>query len=162
MSTKPLVPLELTDEQIVACAGFTAPDGATFLELPAVLSFVQTFTANAQPVEDLELGTFPSWDFVVCSVEYTGVTPGTIVQIQWPDGRYLMNPGIDAFSFIGTGKRGRLVDPEKLLRKQSKIRINVDNSNVGESSTVELYFYGYVRVPFAPAANGQSKAALNG
>jgi len=98
-------------------------------------------------VDDDELGTHPRYEFAVKLIGNTGITPGTLVQVQWPDARYLSNPGIDVFSFWGTGRRGRLLDPIKRLRPASKIRFNIDNSGVGVQSDLEIYFEGVLRIP---------------
>jgi hypothetical protein len=134
------------------CTRWQAPGGMVFLELPRILSFFQTFAANAAPAPDIELGTPPDFDFVCKVVSYTGITPGTILQIQWPDGRYLSNPGVDAFSFIGTGMRGRLLTAFKKMPPSSKIRITVDNSQVAAVSAVELHFEGVLRIPLVNGA----------
>lgn len=146
--------LKLSDLQTKVCTRFTAPDNTVLLPLPHVIPFYRSVDANASPLVDLELGTFAEYDFIVKAVSYTGVTPGTLIQIQWPDGRYLQNPGLDFFSFVGTGKRSRLVDPHKRIRKSAKIRISIDNSAVGLVSNVELYFEGVVLLPFLKGSNG--------
>lgn len=140
-------PLALSDLQMKTCTRWQGPDNRVFLELPKTISLYQSFGANAAPVPDIELGTPPNYDFICKVVSYTGITPGTIIQIQWPDGRYLSNPGVDAFSFWGTGKRGRLLSVHKRMPPSSKIRVTCDNSAVGSVSNVELHFEGVLRVP---------------
>jgi hypothetical protein len=98
-------------------------------------------------VDDLELGTPPEFEFCCKVLSFSGITPGTLVQVQWPDGRYLSNPGVDLFSFVGTGRRGRLINPHKRMPPASKIRFNIDNRTVGQDVNLELYFEGVLRVP---------------
>ena len=145
--------LRLTDLQIATCTQWKAPDGTVYLELPHVISFFQRVGADAAPLFDVEVGTPPEFDFVCKVVSYTGVTPGTLLQIQWPDGRYLQANPLDFFSFIGTGMRGRLIDPHKAMRPNSKIQLNIDNSAVGSASDIELYFEGVLRVPFTAVSH---------
>jgi len=138
-------PLQLTDMQLTNCTKWVAPNGDVLLPLPHTIPFYYQIGAGlVQP--DLELAT-PSESAFVCKViSSTGVTPGTLVQIQWPDGRYLSNPGVDFFSFVGTGRRGRLLDPYKYLPPSSKIKINLDNSAVGSAANMEIYFEGVLLV----------------
>jgi hypothetical protein len=58
----------------------------------------------------------------------------------------LSNPGVDFFSFVGTGRRGRLISPHKFMPKNSKIRINLDNSLVASNANMEIYFEGVILV----------------
>lgn len=139
----------LSDFQLTACNKWTLPSGIVKLALPRVIPFYQLIRAG-QILNDLEVGTPPENDFVCKVVSSTGVTPGTLVQIQWPDGRYLSNPGLDFFSFVGTGKRGRLISPHKFLPKNSKIRFNLDNSGVGSDANMEIYFEGILLVDLVP------------
>src|SRR5271170_2170643 len=101
--------VELSNQQIAACSPWTNPANTQTLPVPFVLPFFLAVAAGAI-LSDIELGTPTEYDFVCKVISSTGVTPGTLIQIQWPDGRYLSNPGVDFFSFVGTGKRGRLVD----------------------------------------------------
>lgn len=145
MNTPALRQMELTDLQIKACTVWRAPDKVVYLELPYVSPLFQ-FVAGGAFIDDLELGTPSEFPFLCKVVSFTGVTPGTLVQIQWPDGRYLSNPGVDMFSFVGTGRRGRLIRPHKLMDPASKIRFNIDNRGAGDTN-LELYFEGVLRVP---------------
>jgi len=138
--------MRLSDLQLQSCTRWVSPDGVVYLELPYVLPFFKTVAAGAM-VDDSELGTPPAYEFACKAIGSTGVTPGTLVQIQWPDGRYLSNPGVDFFSFVGTGRRGRLLDVPKRLRPASKIRLNIDNSGVAVASELEIYFEGVLRIP---------------
>lgn len=135
----------LADYQLKGCNKWVLPDGKVKLPLPKIVPFFITITAG-QILQDVEVGTPNDYDFVCKVVSSTGVTPGTIVQVQWPDGRYLSNPGIDFFSFVGTGRRGRLVSPHKFCPRNSKIRLNLDNSNVAVDADMEIYFEGIVLV----------------
>jgi hypothetical protein len=148
--------LRLTDLQIKSCSLWVAPDGTEHLPVPHTIPFY--FNAPANPpqttaVPDVELGTPPKYKFL-CKVvsaafsqpELTPITTPTI-QIQWPDGRYLSNPGIDVYSFIGTGKNGRLISPHKLMEPNSKIRMNVDNTAAAVAYQVVMFFEGCLLVP---------------
>jgi hypothetical protein len=135
----------LTDYQLQGCNRWQLPNGAIKLAIARVIPFYQFINAT-QVLNDLEVGTPPDHDFVCKVVSSTGVTPGTLVQIQWPDGRYLSNPGVDFFSFVGTGRRGRLISPHKFMPKNSKIRINLDNSLVASNANMEIYFEGVILV----------------
>lgn len=147
--------LELSDLQLASCTRWVAPDGVVILELPTVLPYFRTVNAGAI-IDDAELGTPASYPFLCKAICFTGVTPGTLIQVQWPDGRYLSNPGVDFFSFVGTGRRARLVRPHKLMQPSSKIRLNIDNSGVGTAADLELYFEGVFRVPLVKrGANGR-------
>jgi len=138
--------MQLSDLQLRSCTRWVSPEGVVYLELPRVLPFFRTVTAGAM-VDDAELGTDPAYEFAVKAIGNTGVTPGTLIQIQWPDGRYLSDPGVDFFSFVGTGRRGRLLDVPKRLRPASKIRFNLDNSGVASDAKLEIYFEGVLRIP---------------
>lgn len=142
--------LQLSDLQLKTCTRWQAPDGTVYLPLTYTIPFYQTLAANAAALADVEVGTHPEYGFLCKGITYTGVTPGTLLQIQWPDGRFLSAAPMDFFSFIGTGKRGRLVDPFKYLRPASKIRLNLDNSLVGSISNVELFFEGVILKPMVP------------
>lgn len=148
--------LELSDLQIQSCSRWRDPSGREFLELFHVIPFYLTLQADAAPLQDVELGINSEFDFVCCAIDYTGQTAGTLVQIQWPDGRYLSQTGVDVFNFIQTGKRGRLVDPKKVCERGSKIRLNIDNSAVGEASSLELFFEGVLRIPMIAAKGGSN------
>lgn len=139
--------MELSDLQLASCTRWVSPEGVVYLELPYVLPFFRTVAAGAM-VDDAELGTPPGYEMACKAISSTGVTPGTLVQIQWPDGRYLSNPGVDFFSFVGTGRRAwSLADTPKRLRPASKIRFNIDNSGVAVASELEIYFEGVLRIP---------------
>lgn len=144
----PIKEVQISDLQIASCSLWKEASGALFLPVFHVLPFFQTLAANAE-LPDLELGTPPDYDFVCRAIGSTGTTPGTLVQVQWPDGRYLSNPGVDFFSFVGTGRRGRLIDPGKRMKPGQKIRLNIDNSLVNTTSTMEIYFEGVLLVPMS-------------
>jgi len=138
-------PLRLSDLQLKTCTKWVAPDGTVLLPLPYTIPFFYQLAAN-QIISDLELAT-PSESAFVCKVvSSTGIVPGTLVQVQWPDGRYLSDPGVDFFSFVGTGRRARLIDPYKYMPKSSKIRMNFDNTNVSVPAYMEIYFEGVILV----------------
>lgn len=134
----------ITDYQLQGCNKWTL-GSVTKLAIPHTLAFYQQIL-NGQVLNDVEIATPPDHDFICKVVSSTGVTPGTLVQIQWPDGRYLSNPGVDFFSFVGTGRRGRLLSPHKLCPKSSKIRLNLDNSLVSATANMEIYFEGVILV----------------
>jgi hypothetical protein len=146
--------LELSDLQIQSCSRWRDPAGREFLELFHVIPFYLTLGANAAPLSDVELGIHSEFDFVCTAIGYTGQTPGTLVQIQWPDGRYLSQTGVDVFNFVQTGKRGRPIAPQKVCERGTKIRLNIDNSAVGEASSLELFFEGLLRVPMIASSKG--------
>ena len=145
MNASPYRQMQLSDLQLQSCTRWVAPDGTVYLEVPYVLPFYRTMAAGTF-ADDSELGTPPEYEFAVKVISSTGTTPGTLVQIRWPDGRYLSNPGIDFFSFVGTGRRGRLMSVPKRLRPASKIRFNLDNSAVEVSSALEIFFEGVLRI----------------
>lgn len=146
MNASPFRQVQLSDLQLKSCMRWTDPDGVVHLEVPYVLPFYRSIAAGAF-ADDSELGTPPEYEFVCKVIGNTGVTPGTLIQIRWPDGRYLSNPGVDFFSFVGTGRRGRLLDVPKRLRPASKIRFNIDNTGVGSAADLEIYFEGALRIP---------------
>ena len=139
--------IKLSDLQVNACGKWKAPNGTDILHLPFTLPAFRTLTANQPVVSDFEIGTPPEFGFLVKALSYTGLTPGTLIQVQWPDGRYLQNTPVDFFSFCGTGKRARWLEAPKLCPPSSKIRLTIDNSAVGSESDIELYFEGVLRVP---------------
>ena len=140
--------LKLTDLQANACGKWSYPNGVEFFPVPFTIPVYETLQADQAIVPDYEVATHSEYDFLVRVISYTGLTPGTLIQIQWPDGRYLSNAGVDVFSFYGTGKRGRLLEVPKLLPPNTKIRLTLDNSAVGSISNVELFFEGVLKVPF--------------
>lgn len=139
--------LQLSDLQVNSCGKWTAPNGVTFLELYQVVPVFTSVGANVQPIVDYEVGTPPEFAFLVKAISYTGVTPGTLIQVQWPDGRYLQQSPVDFFSFCGTGRRARWIEGGKLCPPNSKIRLKIDNSLVDAQSDIELYFEGVLRIP---------------
>lgn len=142
--------MQLTDLQIEACSLWKDPAGVSYLEVPHVVPFYFVIAAGATK-EDVELGTPAEFAFRCKVVSSTCLTPGTLIQIQWPDGRYLSNPGIDFFSFVGTGRRGRNLEHPKVFPPSSKIRFNLDNSAVAVDSELELFFEGVLLVPMVKA-----------
>lgn len=155
--------LRLTDLQIRACTRWVAPDGTDYLPVPHYIPFY--FNAPANPpqttqVPDVELGTPARYKFLckVVSAAFQQTAfpsiPTPTVQIQWPDGRYLTNPGLDVFSFIGTGKNGWLVSPHKLMNPNSKIRMNVDNTENAIAYRVVMFFEGCLLVPMIELTGG--------
>jgi hypothetical protein len=138
--------IKLSDLQVNTCGQWTAPNGTRFLELPHTVTTFLTVAGNAELFE-YEQGTEPDFRFLCKAVSFTGVTPGTLIQIQWPDGRYLQSVPMDFFSFVGTGKRARWLEAPKLMPPSSKIRLTIDNSQVDVSSDIELYFEGVLRIP---------------
>ena len=139
--------LKLSDLQVNSCGRWTAPNGTVFIELPHTLAVYTTLAANAPIVTDYEQATPPEFSFFAKAISNTGLTPGTLVQVQWPDGKYLSNVPVDAFSFWGTGKRARWLEIGKLCPPSSKIRLTFDNSAVDAESDVEMFFEGVLRIP---------------
>jgi hypothetical protein len=142
--------LRLSDLQVNSVGKWTDPSGVQFLELPHTVPVFTSVPENTY-VSDYEQGTPPEFAFVVKCVSFTGVIPGTLIQIQWPDGRYLQNVPIDFYSFCGTGKRARWLEAPKLCPPNSKIRLTIDNSQVNFQSDIELYFEGVLRIPMVNA-----------
>ena len=139
--------LKLSDLQVNSCGKWTAPNGTKYIELPHTVCVFTSLTANQPIVTDYEQATPPEFWFLAKAVSYTGLTPATLVQIQWPDGKYLSNVPVDLFSFCGTGKRARWLEYPKLCPPNSKIRLTLDNSAVDSESDVQLFFEGVLRVP---------------
>jgi hypothetical protein len=139
--------IQLSDLQVNACGVYTTPQGIKILPLPWTLPGYTSLLADQAPYPDFEIGTHPEFPFVVRQISYTGLTAGTLIQVQWPDGKYLQNTPVDFFSFCGTGKRARYLERPKLVPPQSKIRLNLDNSAVGSNSDVEIYFEGCLLIP---------------
>ena len=139
--------LKLSDLQINSCGTFKDPSGTQYLELPHTVCVFTTVGANAAIIPDYEQATPPEFPFLVKMISYTGLTAGTLIQIQWPDGRYLQNTPVDFFSFCGTGKRARWLEAPKMCPPNAKIRLTIDNSQVDAQSDIELYFEGVLRVP---------------
>lgn len=140
--------MRLSDLQLKTCTRWVAPDGVVYLEIAHTLPFYLSVAAGVM-LDDVELGTPPEFEFACKQICSTGITPGTLVQIQWPDGRYLSNPGVDFFSFVGTGRRARGLEFPKRIKPASKLRFNIDNSAAG-ASDLEIYFEGVLRVPLVP------------
>lgn len=143
--------LKLSDLQVNACGKWTDPAGVEFLELPHTICVFTSVAGDAAIVPDYEQATPAEFDFLVKAISYTGLTPGTLIQIQWPDGRYLQSSPVDFFSFCGTGKRARWLEIPKLLPPNSKIRLTINNSAVGSQSNIEMYFEGVLRIPMVKA-----------
>ena len=138
--------LELTDLQLATCSRWVNPPGVTVLPVPHTIPFFYQVPANSQAI-GVELGTHVEFPFLLKVISFTGLTPGTLIRIQWPDGRYLSNPGLDFFSFVRTGRLGRLMNPHKRLAQQQKIRLDIDNSTVGTAAVLEMYLEGVLQVP---------------
>jgi hypothetical protein len=139
--------LQISDLQVNACGKWSNPSGVQYLELPHVVPVFTSIGANVAPIADYEVGTPAEFAFLVKCLSYTGLTPGTLIQVQWPDGRYLQSNPVDMFSFCGTGKRARWLERPKLCPPNTKIRLKLDNSLVGSQSDIEMYFEGVLRVP---------------
>lgn len=138
--------LRLTDLQLQTCTRWVNPPGVTVLPVPHTIPFFYQIAANSF-ADGVELATHAEFPFLLKVISFTGVTPGTLIRIQWPDGRYLSNPGVDFFSFVRTGRLGRLMDPHKLLPPAQKLRLDLDNSAVGTAAVIELYLEGVLQVP---------------
>lgn len=138
----------LTDYQLQACA-WTSPEGAAFLELPHTIPWYFTAAAGtAYP--GVEQAMSAQYDFVVkgisAVVDFTGLDE-TLVQIQWPDGRFLSNPGLPVWDFIGTGLRGWVLENPELIAHGSKLKVNTDNSANFSAVNLALFFEGVLRIP---------------
>jgi len=155
--------LRLTDLQLRACSLWTDPDGTQYLPVYKCLPYYFVAPANppqTTPVSDNELGTPPRYRFLCKTIEAAfsqtanPSIPTPVVQIQWPDGRYLSNPGMKVFSFIGTGKNAYLVDPFKMCPPSSKIRMNIDNTDSTVAYQLQMFFVGALLVPLIEVTAG--------
>lgn len=142
--------LQLTDLQLSTCTRWVNPSGVTVLPVPYTIPFYYQIAASSV-ADGVEIATHADFPFLLKVLSFTGVTPGTLIRLQWPDGRYLSNPGLDFFSFVRTGKLGRLLDPHKLLLPAQKLRLDIDNSGVGSASVIEMYLEGTLQVPLVNA-----------
>jgi hypothetical protein len=142
--------LQLNDLQLATCTRWLNPSGVTVLPVAHTIPFFYQIAANTA-ADAVELATHAEFPFLLKVLSFTGVTPGTLIRLQWPDGRYLSNPGVDFFSFMRTGKLGRLIDPHKRLPPAQKIRLDIDNSAVGTAAVIELYLEGVLEVPLVSA-----------
>lgn len=145
--------LQLTDKQLQSCTRWVNPQGLTILPVPHTIPWYYQIAANGTAF-GVEVATHPEFPFLIKVIGFTGVTPGTLVRLQWPDGRYLSNPGVDFFSFVRTGRLGRVINAQnggKLVQPGQKIRFDLDNSAVGSTSVIELYLEGVLQVPLVKA-----------
>jgi hypothetical protein len=147
--------LQLNDLQLSTCTRWVNPAGVTVLPIPHVIPFYYQIAASSV-ADGVEIATHAEFPFLLKVLSFTGTTPGTLVRLQWPDGRYLSNPGLDFFSFIRTGRLGRLIDPHKRLLPAQKIRLDIDNSAVGSAAVLELYLEGVLEVPLIQQSGGAS------
>jgi len=138
--------VQLTDRQINACGLWRDPQGTVRLPVPHILPYFKTLTAGQVLAGD-EIGTPGAVDFEIRVVSATITFAATLIRIQWPDGRYMSPRGVDFFSFVGTGRRGRLLQPFKTVHPNQKIRLDLDNT-LGGAGTIEIYFEGVLWVPF--------------
>lgn len=141
-------------DMLVGCT-WRAPSGQLFLPLAHTIPWYFQ-AALSKAYQGIEQGMNADYDFLVKAIGAVVDTPGnntTLVQIQWPDGRYLSNPGLSVFDFIGTGLRGWGLDNPELIPRGAKVKLNVDNS--GNSLSVvnlALFFEGVLLVPMEAAA----------
>ena len=101
-------------------------DGEEFVELPFTVPWYFLAAAGVNS-EGLELAMSADYDFEVRAVSAVIGAPGPLAQIQWTDGRYLSNPGLPVFDFIGTGERGFLLENPELIPRGAKVKVNVSN-----------------------------------
>lgn len=138
----------LTDYQLQACS-WTSPDGAMFLELPHTIPWY--FAAAADTLyAGIEQAMSAQYDFVINGISAVVDVTGddeTLLQIQWPDGRYLSNPGLPVWDFIGTGLRGWVLENPEVIAHGSKVKLNIDNSGNGSNVNLGLFFEGVLRIP---------------
>ena len=90
------------------------------------------------------------YDFVINGISAVVDVTGddeTLLQIQWPDGRYLSNPGLPVWDFIGTGLRGWVLENPEVIAHGSKVKLNIDNSGNGSNVNLGLFFEGVLRIP---------------
>lgn len=143
---------QLTDYQFAGCV-WTAPDGARFLLLPKTIVWYFRATSGTQ-TNGIEQSFDPDYDVLVKSIGgYESNEAGDVcyVQVQWPDGRYLSNPGLPVWDFIGTGLRGFLLEQGEIIPRGQKVKFNVDNSGNEDDTDLALYFEGVVLIPMVEA-----------
>ena len=139
---------KLTDMQFRAC-NWTSPAGADFLPLAHTIPWY--FTAAATTLyQGIEQAMNSQYDFLVTGISAVVDVTGnneTLLQIQWPDGRFLSNPGLPVWDFIGTGLRGWVLENPELIPHGTKVKLNIDNSNNSSIVNLGLFFEGLLRVP---------------
>jgi hypothetical protein len=141
-------PIALDRYQFQACSKWVQPTGSKILPVTYTIPFYFPMTAG-QVYEDVEqaISTPGKYPFVLRAIGAFLTGPGTTVRFQWPNGRYLSNVGIPIFGYVGTGKRGRLIDPIVKMKDTEVILMDIDNTN-GETGQLCIFFEGVVLVPF--------------
>lgn len=143
-------PITLDRMQFQACSKWVARSGK-ILPVTFTIPFYYPLAAG-QIYEGLEqaVSTPGKYPFTLRAVGAYLAAPGPVVRFQWPNGRYLSTVGIPIFSYIGTGKRGRLIDPPVPMKDTDVIRMDVDNS-AGGAQQLCIFFEGVVLIPFEAA-----------
>jgi hypothetical protein len=134
--------------QFQACSKWVHPSHGKILPITFTIPFFFAMTAgqNYEGVEQA-LSTPGKYSFKLRAIGAYLAAPGPLVRFQWPNGRYLSNLPIPVFSYIGTGKRGRLIDPPIKMEDSDVIRMDIDNSS-GGTQQLAIFFEGVVLVPF--------------
>ncbi len=134
--------------QFQACSKWVAPSGSKILPITYTIPFYLALTAG-QFYDDQEQAVNPpgGYPFSLRAIGVYLAAPGPTVRFQWPNGRYLSPVGIPVFNYIGTGKRGRLIDPVVRMQDSDVIRMDIDNS-AGGTQQLAIFFEGVVLVPF--------------
>lgn len=137
--------IDQTPDRLKRCT-WVSPDGRVFLELPHTIPWYYTAAALTL-YQGVEQGMNPDYDFLVKAISSVSDVPGTLIQIQWPDGRFLSNPGLPVYDFIGVGLRGWVLENPEILPRGSKVKLQVDNSANGSAVNLDLFFEGVLRIP---------------
>lgn len=137
--------IDETPDQLAGCT-WTSPEGRVFLELPHAMPWYYT-AAGSTLYQGIEQGMNPDYDFIVKAICAVIDVPVTLIQIQWPDGRFLSNPGLPMYDFIGTGLRGWVLENPELIQRGEKIKLQVDNSANASAVNLDLFFEGLLRIP---------------
>ena len=139
---------KLTDYQLKGCI-WQAPDGSKFLPMPYTVPWY--FHAAASSIKlGVEQAFHSEFDFYINAIggiQNKQDGDVTYIQVQWPDGRYLSNPGLPVWDFIGTGMRGFCIESGERVAHGSKVKLNVDNSGNDEDCDIALFFEGVLLVP---------------
>jgi|SRR5882672_2557462 len=140
--------LTLDRMQFQACSNWVQPSHSKILPVTFTIPFIFALTAG-QTYEGVEqaISTPGKNTFCLRAIGVFLAAPGPTVRFQWPNGRYLSPIPIPVFNYIGTGKRGRLIDPVVKMKDADVIRMDIDNS-AGGTQQLAIFFEGVVLVPF--------------
>jgi hypothetical protein len=140
-------PILLDRMQFKACSKWVAPTGK-LLPITFTIPFYLALTAGTIYEDQEQAVTTPGkYPFKLRAIGVFLSAPGPTVRFQWPNGRYLSPVGVPVFNYIGTGKRGRLIDPPVTMQDTEVIRMDIDNT-AGGAQQLAIFFEGVVLVPF--------------